>query len=150
MGIWFWHDSSGNGGIPFMPEDLSGYVGFVYLITRIDTGRKYIGQKKFSRRITRKPLKGKKRKRVDWLDSDWQNYWSSNKTLQEEVESVGEEKFRREILHLCKSKAELNYLELKEQILADAILKPNEYYNEYCGGRISRKQLSKFIQERSC
>lgn len=144
--MWYWSVDN----LPFMPENISEYVGFVYLITRLDTGRKYIGQKKFARRLTKPPLKGKKRKRVSLIDSDWMGYWSSNKTLQEEVKQIGEKNFRREILHLCRSKAELNYLELKEQILADAILKPEEYYNEYCGGRINRKQLSKFIQERRC
>ena len=121
-----------------MPD---GIVGFVYEITNLVNGMKYIGQKKTFSRRTKKPLKGKKRRRVSVVVSDWQDYWGSNKSLQEDVELLGKENFQRVILFLCKRKVEMNYLELREQINRDVLLKPKEYYNEYCGGRISRKQM---------
>ena len=33
--------------IPFTSQDIKSYVGFVYLITEIDTNKKYIGRKYF-------------------------------------------------------------------------------------------------------
>ena len=32
---------------PFTSEDIKSYVGFVYLITELDTDKKYIGRKYF-------------------------------------------------------------------------------------------------------
>lgn len=122
---------------PFLtaPEE---YLGFVYLITNLKTGRKYIGQKKFTFAKT-KTVKGKKKKFR--TESDWQLYYGSNPQLQEDVKALGAEHFLREILFLCKRKSEMNYIELREQMIADAIMKPLEFYNAYVGGRISRKQL---------
>jgi hypothetical protein len=111
-------------------------------------GRKYIGQKKFTRRLKRKPLKGKKRNRISYLDSDWQDYWGSNKKLLEDVEKLGKENFHREILYLAPSKAMLNYAELWHQVVSHSLLEPDRYYNEYVGGRISRKQLERFCSGR--
>ena len=77
------------------------YIAFVYLITNLTDGRKYIGKKltKFSRTKT---VKGKK-KRVS-IDSDWQTYWSSSEEVKKDVQELGEQNFRREILHFCISK----------------------------------------------
>jgi hypothetical protein len=119
-------------------------VGFVYLITNLSNGKKYVGQKKFGarRKVSRK---GKRAKRV-YKKSDWQTYFGSNGDLQKDVEVLGEKHFLREILYLCESKAVMNYLELQEQIDRRALLNPDEYYNSYCGGRISRKQLTSLIE----
>jgi hypothetical protein len=59
------------------------------------------------------------------------------------VEENGLDHFEREILHLCKSKGELNYTELKEQVIRDVLLKPNEYHNAFVGGKIHRNHLLK-------
>ena len=42
-----------------IPEE---YVGFVYLITNLTNGKKYIGKKLAQFKVTKKPLKGKARK----------------------------------------------------------------------------------------
>ena len=145
---WYYGDS------PFTDEHAdtytreNGYVGFVYLITNLKDGRKYIGQKKFTRKLKRKPLKGKKRNRISYLSSDWQDYWGSNKELLKDIELLGKENFHREILYLAPSKAIMNYMELHHQVVTHSILQPSRYYNEYVGGRISRKQLEKFCNGR--
>ena len=41
--------------------------GFIYEITNTINGKKYIGKKQMTRKIKRKPLKGKKRKRIDYI-----------------------------------------------------------------------------------
>jgi hypothetical protein len=119
-----------------------GAVGFVYVIRNRDDGRSYIGQKKFGAK--RKTTVKGKTKRV-YKKSDWQRYYGSNAELQADVERLGEDSFRREILHICKSKAEMNYLELQEQMDRRVILQPRLYYNAYVGGRISRRQLTALL-----
>lgn len=93
-----------------------GCWGFIYLITNITTGKIYVGKKQFTHkkktRLSKKARKGtRKRIKIEQVDSQWLNYWSSSKELQEDVLQLGEKAFKREILMLCKNKAELSYYE---------------------------------------
>ena len=97
------------------------YVGFVYLITNLSTGKRYIGKKlaKFSKTTTKTvTLKNgtKKKKKIrSKTDSDWKTYWSSSKDVQADVKTLGEDKFKREILMFCLSKGTATYYEAKYQ-----------------------------------
>ena len=106
-------------------------VGFVYMITCLPTGRKYIGKKLFWG-MRRKQVKGKI-KRVK-TESDWKKYWSSSEELRADVVRLGEENFKREIIHLCYGKGELSYLEVREQIDNRVLEHPAQWYNNliYC------------------
>ncbi len=114
-----------------LPEDC---VGFVYLITNLTSDRKYVGKKlaKFSRTkyktVTLKNGTKKKKKIRDKIDSDWQEYYGSSNELNKDVELLGKENFRREILFFCKSKAECSYIEAREQFTR-RVLESTEYYN---------------------
>lgn len=121
-----------------LTEIPEGYIGFVYLITNTVTNRKYIGKKNLFFSKT-KQVKGKKKKYK--AESDWKTYFGSNEELKNHVNIFGEDKFRREIIRFCKSKSEMNYYELREQMVNDVLLKENEYYNSYVGTRINRKQM---------
>lgn len=57
--------------------------GFVYKITEHKTHKVYFGIKKFKKRIRRKPLKGKKRVRIDYVESDWKTYCTSSPMMQQ-------------------------------------------------------------------
>jgi hypothetical protein len=130
----------------FTEDDIEDSFGFVYLIENLTTGKKYIG-KKFFTKAKRKQVKGKvKRIRTS---SDWEAYWGSNKVLQEEVKTLGEDKYRREILHLCKTKSECAYMETFEIFVRGALIK-EEYYNEWCSCKITKAHLinNKNITER--
>lgn len=121
----------------FTEEELGDYKAFVYLITNISSGRKYIGKKKLFFKKT-KTVNKKKKKFL--AQSDWQDYFGSSVDLKADVAELGKDNFTREILHLCKSPAESSYLELKEQIVREALLR-DEYYNNFVGGRIHRNHV---------
>lgn len=125
----------------FTSEDIGDHVGFVYMVTDISNNMKYIGKKNFWSRRRLPPLKGKKRKRIKITESDWKTYHGSSEMVKGILAEHGEERFHREILHLCMSKGELNYIEMKEQIVRDVLLKPDEYYNSFVGGKIHRNHL---------
>ena len=114
------------------------YIAFVYLITNLTNGRRYIGKKltKFSRT---KVVKGKKKKVK--VDSDWQTYWSSSEEVQKDVKELGEHNFRREILHFCISKGTSTYLEAKEQFANEVLENPDLWYNGHIQCRVHRNHL---------
>ena len=115
-----------------IPEDK---IGFVYLITNITTGQKYIGKKLAQFKRTRPPLKGKTRKRKSTVESDWREYWGSSERLQTDVATLGPDKFTREILYYCTSKAEMSYIEAREQF-DRRVFESDEYYNGIINCRI--------------
>ena len=137
-------------GRQYNPEEdeLSKYVGFVYLITERDTGKKQIGKKFFWSKRRLPPLKGKSRKRTVVKESDWKDYYGSSEHLKALVEQKGGDAYYREILHLCKTKGECSYLEAKEQFLRDVLLR-EDYYNEFIGCKIHSKHLPKKNWERA-
>jgi len=75
-------------GKEFTSDMIGDYVGFVYCLTDTENGKKYIGKKKFTRKITRPPLKGKKRKRRSVAESDWQTYYVNTITGLYRSESI--------------------------------------------------------------
>ena len=128
-----------------LPDDC---VGFVYLITNILSGRKYIGKKlaKFSK-TTYKTVKlkngNKKKKRIrSKIDSDWQTYYGSSPELSKDVEELGTVNFTREILFYCKSKSECSYIEAREQF-SRRVLESNDYYNGHIQVRVHGSHIRK-------
>lgn len=121
-----------------LPDDC---VGFVYCITNIISGRKYIGKKlaKFSK-TTYKTVKlkngTKKKKKIrSKIDSDWQEYYGSSPNLTADIDKLGKENFSREILYYCKSKAETSYIEAREQF-DRKVLESDDYYNGHIQVRV--------------
>ena len=121
-----------------LPEDV---VGFVYLITNTTNGKMYVGKKlaKFAK-TTYKVVKlkngTKKRKKIkSKIDSDWQQYYGSSPNLTEDINQLGNDNFRREILYYCKSKAECSYIEAREQF-ARRVLESDDYYNGHIQVRV--------------
>jgi len=111
--------------------------GFVYLITSLKTGKLYVGKKLFWSQKT-KVVKGKKKRTK--VESDWKDYYGSNKVLLEEVQTNGVENYTREILHLCKTKGECNYLEAYEQFTRNCLI-GEKYYNEWIMVKVHRSHI---------
>ena len=127
-------------GQPFTSDMIGDNVGFVYQITNLDNGKKYIGKKWFWSTRKLPPLKGKTRKRTVKKESDWQKYYGSSDEVKMLVEQHGEDNFEREILRLCKTKGECTYYEAKLQFDFDVLLR-DDYYNEFIGCKIHSKHL---------
>jgi hypothetical protein len=123
----------------FTEEHIGEAFGFVYMITHLKTGRKYIGKKFFTKSKTKQVKGKKKRSRVS---SDWITYWGSNKKLQEEVKENGKDQYVREILHLCKTRSECSYWETWEIFTRHALMH-DSYYNEWVSCRIRKDHLVK-------
>jgi hypothetical protein len=120
-----------------LKEIPEGFVSFVYLITNKVDGRQYVGKKLF--KFTRTTKKRGKRVKKE-IDSDWLDYYGSNKELNGDVEALGKKSFKREILYLCKSKGEASYLEAKEQFTRDVLLS-EDYYNTWISVRVRKSHL---------
>ena len=118
------------------------YEGFVYLITNTTTGQKYVGKKLAKFKTTKPPLKGKKNKRRGYKESDWRDYWGSSDRLQEDVDKLGPKKFTREILYFCKSRAEMSYIEAREQF-DRRVLETDDYYNGIINVRVGSSKILK-------
>ena len=123
----------------FTEDQINDYVGFVYEITNLINDKKYIGKKlfKFSRTKT---VKGKKKKTK--ISSDWADYYGSNEELKMDVKTLGFDKFKREILYLCKSKGECNYYEASEQF-KNKVLESDPYYNSWISVKVHKSHVKK-------
>ena len=122
-------------GDTYNPED---YTGFVYKITNLTNVKFYIGKKSFFHntnvRLGKKELaalptaRGKKpSKKLVVKESNWKDYWGSNKELIQDVKELGPEHFECLILRLCKTKKQLTYFEVHYQCTSDCLLGANSY-----------------------
>ena len=115
--------------------------GFVYLITNLTNDKKYIGCKMLQKVIKRKPLKGKKNKRHEIVESDWKTYTSSSNELNKDIELLGKDNFKFEIIDFAYSKSHLKYLEAKYQFDNDVLLSEN-WYNGIINLRVGKIKLN--------
>jgi hypothetical protein len=138
---WLWE------GEEFKEEHIEDFFGFVYCITNTQTNKKYIGRKYFYS-TNRIKQKGKKNRKVVRKQSNWADYYGSSKNLLADIEAIGKEHFRREILSLHESRGDVNYNELREQVVRN-VLDSDAYYNDNILSRYFRKSktyLSKFAK----
>jgi len=111
----------------FDSEDIQDNYGFIYRITNTTNGHDYVGRKYFTTIKKRPPLKGKKNKRRETVETDWKEYWGSSPRLQADIDTLGKDKFTREIIHLCKSRGETNYMEAYYQFTEGVLLREDNY-----------------------
>ena len=120
------------------PEE---YQGFVYQLTEFHTNKKYIGKKNFWKPKVLPINKTRKRRVRTRIESDWKDYYGSSNEVRHLVEQHGKERFKREILKLCKTKGEMSYYEAKLQFDNNVLFR-DDYYNNFIGCRIHAKHLT--------
>ena len=126
--------------------------GFVYVITHLPTGKKYIGKKILF--FTRKVKLGKKDLRkfegvvgrrpsykLAVKESDWKTYFGSNKGMKELLTTEPPENWERQILIACQSKKLLTYYESKYLFIYQALEKPDEFWNDNILGKFYTKDF---------
>jgi len=97
------------------------YVGFVYQVTELKTGKKYIGIKKFW------TPKGK--------ETNWRKYNTSSGKLKD-CDLNNKRKYRKEITHLCESVTEMKTTEAYLQLQYYMTGRWNEIFNEVINIRL--------------
>lgn len=123
-----------------------GTIGFVYIITNLISGRRYIGKKlaKFSRTkyqtVTLKNGTKKRKKIKSKIDSDWLDYYGSSDALTADINTLGKENFKREILYLCNSKALCSYIEARTQF-EHKVLESDDWYNGNIMVRVHKNHI---------
>ena len=123
----------------FDSSDVGDNFGFVYEITNLLNGRRYIGRKYF---WSFRTPKGKKRKVKQ--ESDWKKYYGSCPELKEDIEQLGRQNFSRRILSLHKTPGKTNYEETR-QLFTNNVLTESldigvpKYYNSNILSRYFRK-----------
>ena len=125
-------------------------IGFVYKITNIKSGKFYIGKKSlFSnvrKKLTKKELAeysgpGRKpTKKLVTSESNWLDYWGSNKGILQEIREEGTDNFRKEILKFCFNKKQLTYWEVHYQCVNEVLL-TDKSYNDNVLAKFFRKDL---------
>tara|TARA_R100001015_G_scaffold18757_2_gene12801 strand:+ start:6596 stop:7000 length:405 start_codon:yes stop_codon:yes gene_type:complete len=114
--------------------DIHNMFGFVYVITNLQTTKKYIGCKQYWHYSKRKKTK----------ESNWKSYTGSSALLNEDIKKLGKRNFTFNIIAEFKNKRSLKYYELyyqmKYNVLSSTIEGSDEpaFYNKYVGGKFYR------------
>jgi len=128
-------------------EDMipEGAVGFIYEMTAVVNGHtvRYLGKKNFfadvKTKLGKKAMPTDKRlktyRRVRTLT--YRNYFSSNETLKN-LKKEGAP-ITREIIHICYSKTDLTYQEVKYQFI-NGVLEKDEYLNNNILGKFYKQK----------
>lgn len=147
---WFMYDGKSVVEYVTVENFPPGCIGFVYKITNIKTGKFYIGRKSLFSNVRKKLTKkeiaehkgpGKKpTKKLVTTESNWVNYWGSNKVILEEIKAEGTKDFRKEILKFCFNKKQLTYWEVHYQCI-NGVLLTDKSYNDNIGSKFFRRDL---------
>ena len=131
-------------GSAFTSDDIGDFFGYVYRITNLKSGKKYIGRKYFTQR--RKPRGGKRRVSSE---SDWKKYYGSSEELKQDIKKYGRNIFKREIISLHRTLGKVNYEETKQLFLNNVLMEALDdgtpaYYNSNILGRYMKKDYGTF------
>ncbi len=141
--------------IKAMPENT---YGFIYEVTHIPTGKKYLGKKVLyferNKRLGKRALEALRQERKAKgiggrtplkqkviTESDWKTYYGSQKEILELVKEGNERDFKREILQFVKDKKQLTYFECKYLFINEVLETRNNYINDNILGKFYRKDF---------
>lgn len=130
-----------------MPEDI---FGFIYEVTHLPTGRKYLGKKQLIS-VTKKPLGKKelalltdrraKTYKIVKKESDWKTYYGSHSEIKQLLKEGKQSEFSREILIFTPNKKLHTYYENKMLFIKEVIEPDSNYINDNIEGRYFRKDF---------
>lgn len=149
--IWF---SFKDEGLKYYTESTDfpeNTYGFIYRIQHIESKKYYIGKKILYNttniKLGKKEIKnlpvqrGKKPSTKQIIkESNWKIYYGSNKDFLNFVKAEGENNFKKEILHICKSKLELTYWETY-YLFNNGVLFDELSYNHNISGRFFKGKI---------
>jgi len=99
-----------------LTPDPENYYGFLYIITNTVSGKKYIGRKFYH----------SYRKRIPVKESNWRTYTGSCKPLNEDIKTLGKDKFTFEIFKQYKTRGNVIYYECNYQHKFDVLTERDE------------------------
>lgn len=145
--MWLYRDKQIN-ELSDMPEPQP--FGFIYEVTHIPTGRKYLGKKQLIS-VQNKPL-GKKelalltdkrasKKKKVIKESDWKTYYGSNPEIKSLIKQGKQSEFKREIVIFVPTKKLLTYYENKFLFINEVIEPHTNYINDNIEGRYFKKDF---------
>ena len=145
--MWLYKDKQIN-ELSDMPEPQP--FGFIYEVTHIPTGRKYLGKKQLIS-VQNKPL-GKKelaaltdkrasKKKQVVKESDWKTYYGSNPEIKSLIKEGKQSEFKREIIIFVATKKLLTYYENKFLFINEVIEPHTNYINDNIEGRYFKKDF---------
>lgn len=128
--------------------DTATAFGFVYRIINMSTGQSYIGKKQFWS-VTRKAVKGKKRKLKVVKESDWKTYTSSSNEVNLYIQRESKSMFQFLILSVHKTKQELDFAETRTQWQLDVLnAKFPDGSKMFYNGRIEALRNNQYTKDR--
>lgn len=128
---WFYGDKE----IKSIEDCEPGALGFIYCITNETKNKKYLGRKTILKpKYTSGVNKGKSKGVYPF-----QSYNGSSKSLLEDIKNG--DKYSKEILRWCYSKAELTYYESQAIYCSDSLLS-EDFYNFWCKATVYSKHLN--------
>lgn len=131
-----------------MPEHS---FGFIYEVTHIPTGRKYLGKKQLisvrKKALGKKELalltdKRAKKYKIVKTEGDWKSYYGSSPEIKTLIKEGKEFEFSREILMFVPSKKLLTYYENKFLFINEVIEPHTNYINDNIEGRYFKKDFA--------
>ena len=144
--MWLYKDKQIN-ELTDMPEHS---FGFIYEVTHLPTGRKYLGRKQLIS-VTKKVL-GKKelalitdkrasKKKTVIKETDWKTYHGSHPEIKQLIKEKKQSEFTREILIFVPTKKQLTYYEDKYLYMKGVIEPGSIYFNDNISGRFFKKDF---------
>ena len=114
-------------------------IGIVYSIYNVFEDKTYIGKKILLNKRTKPPLKGYKRKRVDYIESNWLTYTGSNK----ETKNWKNEDCIKEIVYICYNRTMMTYYETQLQF-TEKVLESDKFLNDNILGKFYKQKIIKY------
>jgi len=128
----------------------NGTFGFIYEVTHLPTGKKYLGKKQLisvqKKALGKKELalitdKRSSKKKIITKEGDWKTYYGSHPTIKQMIKDGKKDEFTREILRFVPNKKLLTYYEDK-YLYINEVLEPNSiYFNDNISGRVFKKDF---------